>query len=125
MQWLIFLLAFEIGMTPNNGWVMQEVHVQEQPQLYATFELDAQAGPVFAGGEITTRMYASENRYTFYPFADEYTFRTGLRWGPVEVGFRHLCTHPVIPYIETSGADIQYEGSYEELYIRVEVDYGK
>jgi hypothetical protein len=123
MQWLIFLLAFEIGTTPYNGWVMQDgVHVQETPQHYTTFEVEAEAFEhLFIGGEIRTRMYGVKDSWTFSPFADEYTFRAGVRFGPVEMGFRHLCTHPVVPYIASSGVDIAYEGAYEELYVRVEL----
>ena len=124
MNWLVLLFAFEVGMVPNNGWVMQEFdyHLQEQNQYYTEFEFEAEAwDTLFVGGKIKTRMYDSPDSWTYKPFTDEYTFNAGLRFDFLEIGFRHLCTHPVIPYIRSSGAKINYEGAYDELYFRIEV----
>lgn len=122
MNWLAILFAFEVGMVPINMWTVEEQAIQNRPHYYTQFEVEAEAfNTFFVGGEIKTRMYAIDDDYMFSPFTDEYMFNTGFRVGIVEAGFRHMCTHPVVPYIKTNGIRVDYEGGYEEIYLRVEV----
>ena len=122
MQWLVFIFALEAGFVPTNNWVMHETdyYMQEQNQYYVEFAIEAELFEyAFVGGTVKTRMY--DGAKYFSPFTDEYMFNAGLRFDMLELGFRHFCTHPVIPYIQSNGADINYEGGYEEIYFRIEV----
>lgn len=113
---------------PVNSWVMQDAgqYFIDNQQYYTQFEIEAEAFEhIFIGGSVKTMMYARDNYRTFKPFVDEYMFYTGLRFGPIEAGFRHFCTHPVVTYMGLRDTDIKYEGAYEQIYLRVEVEYGK
>ena len=117
--------ALELGAVTENAWLMYETdpYIMSSPSYYTELEVEVEiADMLFAGGSVKTRMWDSDGSWTFYPFNDEYIFNAGLRFDPVEVGFRHLCTHPVIPYISATAPDvINYEGSYDEFYIRFEI----
>jgi len=120
MSWLLLLFYIELGSVVDNEWVMYEAasDLHQSPQYYT--ELGARAemfDHLFIEGMVKTRMYSRNDNYTYRPFTDEYTIGMGLMFGNIEVGFRHFCTHPVIPYIETVSPGIRYEGGYEELYI--------
>ena len=123
MDIIALLFLVEVGILPNNAWLMYENQVvrpdalQYYTRLHAEIEL---AEVFFIGGAVTTRMEADQLQPgSFYPYTDEFLFTLGFRWGVMEVGFRHLCTHPIIPYIAVSNPEvITYEGSYEEVYVR-------
>lgn len=118
-------------MIPLNGWVMYETDVYTAEEMQYYTELDAEVllfEHIFIGGAVTTRSRTAREKYgipyNFSPFTDEYLFKAGIRFGNVEIGFRHLCTHPVIPYInsvrQVNRTPITYEGAYEEIYLRFE-----
>jgi hypothetical protein len=84
--------------------------------------MDARAtawGFLFVGGEVKTLMYKTLAGYDFSPERMLYGFNAGVKWGAVELGFRHFCTHPISPYTSYPGPAL-YEGGYEEVYLRLE-----
>jgi len=87
--------------------------------FYAQLDVEAEAwGAVFVGGSIRTNVWRLEDGFGFWPERDLYGFRAGLRLGIVEVGFRHWCTHPVMPML-LGACDPLWEGGYEEVYLRI------
>lgn len=58
--------------------------------------------------------------WTFAPNTTVYDFRAGLRRGPVELGWRHRCFHPTLPYLPLRDQQITgLEGSFDEIYLRL------
>jgi len=71
----------------------------------------------YIGGEIETVVKKLKYGYTFFPEKSTYKMALGFDFDGVELGFRHYCIHPTIPYIHP---DLQpaWKGSYEEIFIR-------
>jgi len=122
MTWVTLLFALEVGLVPSTGWLMHEDAVILPGTMYYT-EFDAEVEMfdlLFIGGSVRTTMGKSELSRTFVPNFDEYLFQAGIRLEPLEVGFRHMCTHPVFVYIgERPQYTVEYEGWYQEVYIRI------
>ncbi len=120
MNWIIFFFALEIGWLPIDSLKMYEqpMSYQSNQSGYIQFESEVELFKhLFVGGSIRTYISKNKNSYDFWPTRDGYMFYTGLRYDILEIGFRHYCTHPVVPW------DYQFnpiwEGAYEEIYFRI------
>lgn len=117
---LQFNYGLELGWLPLNTWWLHATgYTGEGKDFYVT--LDAEIvllKIIFVGGNVRTFMSLKNDQINFSPSEVWYNFRAGLRFGGLEIGFRHSCLHPIIPYIYLSGiGDINAEGGYEEVYI--------
>lgn len=128
MTWLALFFALELGFLPNG---VMETYYFEKPEWmelqgvgYTGFEVEAQLFDVFFIGG-STKIYV--NKYarnkSFKPITSEFDFAAGLRIAPLEIGFRHYCTHPVIPWLYYQEVTPQWEGWYEEIYLRLEATF--
>ncbi len=120
---LALAFALEVGAVPTSEWVMHETeYTYNDAAMYVLMDADIEISEyLFVGGSIRTDMVKNDFDKTFAPVADQYVFRAGARFGVLEVGFRHLCTHPVYTYVyqQEERPEVKYEGSYDELYLRV------
>lgn len=123
MQWIVLAAALELGWMPMGDFVMHE------PQGWASttgsfyVEMDARVvicDILFVGGEVKTLMYKTPDGYSFWPERMVYEFSAGVTFGPAEIGWRHMCTHPIIPYLREWPGLARWEGAYEEVYLRVD-----
>ncbi len=120
MNWIIFIFALEIGWVPNDI-----LRTYEPPMIYNSaesayiqFESEVELFKLFfIGGSIRTYISKNKNSYDFWPTRDGYMFYTGLRYDILEIGFRHYCTHPVVPW--NYQFNPIWEGAYEEIYFRI------
>ena len=128
MTWLAFFFALELGWLPSGEFAMYELgpFADIFPVRYTAYtDLEAEVelfGHVFAGGGVRTSIWKlDDGGYAFWPFNAVYRFYVGVRAGPLELGFRHFCLHPVVPYFGLAGGLYRaaWEGAYEELYVRV------
>ena len=121
---MILAMALEVGWLPSGDFIMHEP--TEYMEVAGTFYVDMEAratafGFLFVGGEVKTFMWKYENgSYYFSPERMLYQFNAGLTWGSAELGWRHYCTHPMQPYLYEWKGQAKYEGSYEEVYLRIE-----
>lgn len=131
MNWIALAFALELGWMPNGDFLMYDPpsFVSVAGSYYTELEMRATAfGFLFVGGSVKSFVWLYEGEYTFAPERELYEFEAGLTRGPLEVGFRHYCTHPMWPYLWAYqhgdagyGQAARYEGAYEELYLRLEV----
>ena len=114
---LLLLFAIEAGLLSGNERILDMRYDYPEPTYYLTIEVDAQAGVVFVAGAIETHaVFAPENGVApgFNPYHAVYTFAAGLRYGPFEAGWRHVCAHDIV-----SGAPRTFRGGGEDrLYLR-------
>lgn len=130
MTWLILAMALEVGWMPQGDFVMYDPPsiVTVTGSFYTELEARATAwGFLFAGGSVKTFVWLYDGAYTFAPERSLYNFEAGVTLGPVEVGWRHFCTHPTWTYLWSYrlgdaqyGQAARWEGSYEEVYLRLE-----
>jgi len=125
MNWLLFIFALEAGIIPTDIFVIYQVSHEEihDQSIYIQFEAEIELFKIlFVGGSIRTYAWKEIENISFWPWRDGYLFNAGLRYKILELGFRHYCTHPIIPY--QYPAQMNWEGAYEEIYLRVEGKIG-
>ncbi len=127
MNWLILLYFIELGYSPfyQSLNVMEESSRINAENIYY-ITLDAEVvilDHLFIGGAVKTYFQDLKNNKSYYPFEADYLFKAGLRFGPLEVGFRHFCLHPVRPYEMYYQPQGSTDGSYEEFYIRISSEF--
>jgi len=127
MNWLIFLFALELGWLPQGNFAMYNVSdrfMKVYPVKYTAYvDMEAEVvmfNTLFAGGSVRTSVWQFDSdSWTYFPHKAVYGFFAGVKTRKVEVGFRHYCIHPVIPFFGCVEPKPIWEGSYEEVYIRV------
>jgi hypothetical protein len=123
MNWIILAFALEVGWMPQGDFLMHEPTsiVTLEGMFYVDFEARATLfGFLFAGGEVKTIMWGvGWNNYS--PERMLYQFNAGIRLDPLELGWRHYCTHPMWTYLQSWNGTARWEGSYEEVYLRLEI----
>jgi hypothetical protein len=125
MNWLILVAALELGIAPWDQMIMYgppDNVFKEGPIYYTELQARIMAwNLLFVGGGVQTQMWWDDKR-SFWPFRAAYLFELGLRHKWLEVGFRHYCTHPVMPlqplWVEPLGQEARWEGAYEQIYVR-------
>jgi hypothetical protein len=59
----------------------------------------------------------------FCPDSDIYGIGGGFKKDHIEIGFKHVCTHPVIPYVYLyRDLTVNQEGAWNEVYIKVQLE---
>lgn len=142
MNWLALAFALELGIVPSGNFMMYErepqvfeydgeyyypVSVQQvdiAPIVYT--QLDAEVmlfGFLFAGGGVRVQTRYHEDAWSFAPQATFYEFTGGAVFGPVRLQYRHCCFHPQMTYMYNYRPAGGWEGSYDEISLRLEKGY--
>lgn len=116
---LLFLYSMEVGFLPDAAFIMyQEPEIINiSGSIYTDLEGVVSIGGVYIGGGIKTYVWAHSAK-AFWPHTTCYRFLAGFKLGILEFGFRHYCTHPVVPYLPCWQPQQIFEGAVEELFIR-------
>ncbi len=124
---IVYSSAFECGITPYDN---MNVYVAEFWQevtgnkisFYFDLETQLKYKGFFIGGGIKTFAGKPITKIKeFHPYKTTYKFLVGYEYKNFQIGFRHYCIHPVVPYV-TFDSPIIFQGAYEELYIRWETE---
>lgn len=124
MTWLALAFALEVGFLPQaqlwNHQVSYKPYLIEDSSIYT--ELEARvtiAELLFIGGSVRTQSFRSDGKLNFSPVRDTYRFKAGLQYQGLEIGWRHMCEHPVTTNWQSiSASDLGFERGYDELYIQ-------
>jgi hypothetical protein len=122
MNWLVLWAALQIGLSPSSG----VVEYQQPPllgEIVAYTQLEAEARMLnevlFIGGMVRTEVVL-DSFDEWNPTLASYGFVAGARIGLIEIGFLHVCQHPVVPYYNVYRPVIRWDGWWREFYIRLE-----
>jgi hypothetical protein len=126
MNWLALFFALELGIIPQGYLQTYYNETLSNYELsgngYIMLETEAQLlGFVFIGGNVKTYINKYTANTSFSPVNAEYAVKVGMRFDFIELGFRHYCTHPVVPWLYHRNVSPQWEGAYDEIYLRLEV----
>jgi hypothetical protein len=119
---IIYLL--EIGFMPQAIYYYdpsEYAFAYQEDVFYTELEIGLEiAGFLYVGGSVRTDTLLGGKSYpigypTFSPYHAEYWFLLSMYYGPFEIGFRHLCVHPVV----TESVDWYLRGGRDELYFRI------
>ena len=124
MNWLILLYFLELGYSPfydsRNASEIDNIRIRNESVYYITLDTEVIIlNHLFIGGAVKTYFQDQINDYSYFPFEADYLFKAGFRYKNLELGFRHLCLHPVRPYEMYYQPQGSTDGAYEEFYIRI------
>lgn len=92
------------------------------PPLYATMEVHAEYGVLFADASVRTDMLMiSATSYDPYDLA--FQVEGGLCIGSLTIAMRHTCYHPMFTYSLVDGFRLMpvSEGATDDIYVRVSI----
>jgi hypothetical protein len=129
MTWLAFVLALEAAYLPMGSFHLYEPALQVvEPGIEFYVDLEARAvlwDLLYVGGSVRSNFHDVGDSRFFNPTAAAYTVEAGFERDGFKAGWRHYCTHPVIPYLSGTSMGRVWEGGYEEVFLRVEGRIGK
>lgn len=59
--------------------------------------------------------------HTFSPTFSEFIFSASYYFKKVEIGYSHLCSHPIISQPSTYNSSIKFYQSYDKIFIKVSI----
>ncbi len=124
MNWITLFFIIELGLNPFKGTITsyentQDLYIEEM-STYIQLETEVELlDYFFIGGMIKTDMLINQERLSFRPELSSYLFKAGVRFKMLEIGFRHICIHPTMPYYLQFQPITTYDAAYEEIYIRI------
>jgi len=72
------------------------------------------------GGGMRNYFWKDRGEIGFCPYQMTFRFDAGWRNEFLDIGFRHYCMHPVVPWLALTEAPMcEWEGAYEELFVRI------
>ena len=123
MSWLILLYFLELGYAPFYGSLNTSEIFLDQNIFYTNMDAEVIIlDHLFIGGAVKTYIHSTDS-YDYFPFEADYLFKAGIRLNNLELGFRHLCLHPVRPYEMYYQPQGSTDGAYEEFYIRISSEF--
>lgn len=126
MNWLVLLFAIELGFAPSYrslNVTPNTVGINITENIgYVLFEVEVVAwDTLFVGGSIKSYVqFMKDDLTNYHPFEIDNYFNAGLRFGQIEVGYKHRCIHPERPYEIIYRSESSRDASYDEFYVRME-----
>ena len=107
---------------PNSTVIMYEppqMVYHEREQALVDLDVEARIAKIFyVGGSVGIPVWKTGSG--FFPMELQSIFRAGFRPAPgIEIGWSHLCTHPVMPYQPIFGQQALWEGFYDEFHVKL------
>lgn len=132
MTWLVLAFALQLSYTPNDTTVQYQAPAtifDVQSQIIADMDAELRAFDehLYVGSSVGVPFWINQGGATSpsvntgfggWPSALQSTIRIGLRFGGFEVGYSHLCTHPVVPYLPLTGEQVIWDGFYDEFHVK-------
>lgn len=126
---LITTLFFQVAYLPEwninygiNEYEYENLQLNHAYQI--EFKLDFYIKNIFfLKGSIKNIFHKEKNKLSFYPDCDEYTIACGIRYKKFEIGYEHMCFHPIFPYSANNQEvnNALLEGNYNKLYLNFEL----
>ena len=123
---LILSLILETGWLPTGKiYTYQpfDYYIIPEMTFYGEATFRAELYGVFIDVSARNVIIKSIDSYGFMPNEASYVFRAGWQGGPLELGFRHYCIHPIATNFGRSMGELNFEGGYEEVYARLKLEW--
>lgn len=121
---LILTLGMELSMFPFSTLHLYEPtgSVQDSPSFSVRYSTELLVNKhIFLRGSIDISEVPSSGG-TFTLTAGQYAVSGGFQWKSLEIGYEHMCFHPLLTYTPLRPkANILYEGAIERLYIKATI----
>lgn len=124
MDFIVLLLTLQTGVYTDDALSLGGSSYREDQTYFIQAEIEVRAWDslFFRAKEETKAIDPTTNG--FAPIHAEYLAAIGVRLGKLEVGFEHVCLHP----IQTANADfrqspLQLYGGHNKLYVQYEFEF--
>ena len=114
---MILLFVLELGFIPKGSLDLYDMEIE--PTNYVEMKVGFEVGALYALGWVNTMMDKAEGIW-FSPHTSVYGVEGGFEFWKLRVGYRHLCTHPIVPWYDPSRGTIVGDGSADILFVRYE-----
>jgi hypothetical protein len=121
-SWLVLSLYFTFGYIPEGQIVMYSPpsRVVDSGMFYQQFDVEANLFKwINVGGTIKVEDWILRDEFSFLPQSLLSAVYVEVEKGPITLGFKHTCIHPVIPYQPIFGLDSLMDAFRQEIYLRV------
>jgi len=122
LEALTFAFFLELGYLPSNSLTVYNppARVDYEHTFYADLGYELSYADLFyIGGGFKVYSWPI-SLGSYFPFFIDCRFNCGIRFSIFDIGYRHQCSHPVIPYFSLDQANsIHLDASYDELFIRI------
>jgi len=120
----------EVGFLPSCEFLMYKSDLRDERivkslSFYVDLETFLEWKYFYIGGGIKTHIWKCRDNYTFSPDGSFYSLAFGFTFNKIEIGMRHYCIHPIVPYMTYTKPEPQWEGAYEEIFIRFSGNTGR
>jgi len=130
MTWLALLFAAEIGIAPYGAWAFYAepaqgyiLQTQDRTEAYTQLEAEVRLFDVLSWRSTVTTWVRHYTGASYAPVWATYDSDLGAEIGPVRIGWRHSCTHPIQPYVSMVGASVpELEGGFGQIYVRYQME---
>ena len=127
MEWILFIIQLEMGFTPNayfaednNDYTYYElpIYIEVSPE-FVFFDL------LKVGGTMRVNMFntSTAERLNFTPVELSSLFYIEFNYEELTIGWRHLCSHPIIPWNDYGYPGQDSNKAYDQLYIRFRAEF--
>lgn len=124
---MIALLFFlELGYVPMQ--VTEEYDyladiLDVRSAYYAELGVEAEWRGVFVSGAVDVGVFKDKepSEMDFWPFYLKSDFGLGYRRKGFEIGYRHMCNHPIVPYFFAWPPVVFRDSASDEFYLRLEI----
>lgn len=114
-----------LGLLPFYSFFFYQNQIIKDPgnAQYLQMGINLEYKGLFIEGFYQNTFYSTNKDLSFCPDNDIYSFNIGYRKDYAEIGYRHVCSHPVIPYVfKYKDIKIFQEGAWDEIYIKLSLE---
>jgi len=111
-QYLTNATAYEDYFINSNDYFAK---IDFQLQIPMSF-VKGDGNMVFVGASVDNRFIKAPSFWGMAPRYDEYIFNAGIRFFEIEIGFEHMCFHPVM--VSSLPTDRYFMG-YDKVYFEI------
>lgn len=115
--------SVDAGYIPQTGytsWITPVVKQYEYKDIFY-LNLDFKYFPVkyiWIGGNANTYMLKDIDYFTFNPFYICYRFNAGVKYNNMELGYEHMCQHPITACGYIFDTILKEDSYYDKFYFK-------
>lgn len=117
-----FLYGIELGYITKGDIFLYDIKGKSDELNYNTFYSNFAAGFIAYGfyikADIKVPVYSVKSSFSFFPFASYFNNSFGYQNGKIDIGFRHLCAHPIVPAMPYAKIPKMINGGYSEIFVK-------
>ena len=105
----------EVGRIPYDNVITYDSAYRQENNFYLALDSELKLFFFWIGGNVIIFTWHHDGN-TFWPHRIDLFSRAGIDIGILTIGWRHLCSHPIMPYERITDAP---DGAFTEFFLRI------